>query len=156
MAGDTALHAAARGGSLRSVKAVYRVLHAFDCADVDESLRDDEEAREEEAKREGFAIDVPVEFVDFTTEEMMSVEEDDMDTRLAALGFVCEKNREGRDAAGEAREGGWGELAGWLEDLGRRLDREGKRGDEEYLRWGRGMALKRYWYFEDGEGELSG
>ena len=126
-AGDTALHAAAHAGNLTGVKAIYRLFHGFDYYDVDEDVEDP-----------------PVEYWDWAAM-------DDSYSNLPALDFVCTRNRAGRDAAGEARAAGWEDLAVWLEGLVARLDRDGMRGDEEYMREARLTALENHWYCDDGE-----
>jgi hypothetical protein len=144
LAGDTALHAAARAGSVRGVKGVYRLFHMMNCLDVDDSLHDDETAREESAATD-YPTEAPVEYFDWSTAE------DELDAHLPALDFACKKNRAGRNAAGEARSGGHEDLAVWLDGLVARLDRDGMSGDEDYMRKARLTALKNHWYHGDTE-----
>jgi hypothetical protein len=73
----------------------------------------------------------------------------------SAVAFVCARNDAGRDAAAEAREVGHGEVAEWLEALMGRLDPEGRRADEEWVRKAWREAVRAHWYLEgeeDGDG----
>jgi hypothetical protein len=139
LAGDTALHAAARAGSVRGVKGVYRLFHMMNCLDVDDSFYDDETSRAESADTD-YPTEAPVEYFDWSTAE------DEPDAHLPALDFVCTKNRAGRDAAGEARSAGHKDLAVWLDGLIARLDRDGMSKDEDYMRKARLTALQNHWY----------
>jgi len=144
LAGDTALHAAARAGSVRGVKGVYRLFHVMDCLDVDDSFHDDETSRAESASTD-YPVEAPVEYFDWSTAE------DEPDAHLPALDFVCTKNRAGRDAAEEARSVGHEDLAVWLDGLVARLDRDGMREDKDYMRKARLAALENHWYHDDKE-----
>ena len=144
LAGNTALHAAARVGNLRGVKGVYRLFHMFECLDVDDSFYDDETSRPESADTENPA-EPPVEYFDWATAE------EDPYSHLPPLDFVCTKNRAGRDAAGEARTAGHEDLAVWLDGLVARLDRDVMREDEEYMRVAKLTALENHWYYGDKE-----
>jgi hypothetical protein len=126
LAGDTALHAAARAGSLKGVKGVYRLFH-LDAHDPD----DDEKCHPES----------PAE----------SWEREWMDCAgLPALAFVCTKNKAGCDAATEARAAGHHDVAAWLDRVVEKLDPTGKGVDEDYLREARQAALNRHRYFLEG------
>ena len=144
LAGDTALHAAARAGSVRGVKGVYRLFHMMNCLDVDDSFHDDETSRAESADTD-YPTEAPVEYFDWSTAE------DEPDAHLPALDFVCTKNRAGRDAAGEARSAGHKDLAIWLHGLIARLDRDGMSKDEDYMRKARLTALENHRYHGDKE-----
>ncbi len=146
LAGDTALHAAARAGSVRGVKGVYRLFHVMNCLDVDDSFHDDETSRAESADTD-YPIEAPVEYFDWSTAE------DEPDAHLPALDFVCTKNRAGRDAAGEARSAGHEDLAIWLDGLVAKLDRDGMSEEKDYMRKARLTALKNNWYHSDTEGK---
>lgn len=56
-----------------------------------------------------------------------------------------------RDAIGEARAAGYEDLAVWLHRLVERLDRDGIREDEEYMREARRTTLENYRYLNDKE-----
>ena len=143
-AGDTALHAAGRAGSVRGVKGVYRLFHAMDVLGVDDSLHDDPMAWPESASTDCPA-EGPIEYLDWSTAV------DEPAAHLPALNFVCTKNRAGRDAAEEARSAGHEDLAVWLDGLVARIDRDRMRHDEDYMRKARLEALEIHWYYEDGE-----
>ena len=137
-AGDTALHAAARAGNRRGVKGVYRLFHRQDCFNVDSDDDDPESAQ----------TDPPAEYWDWE-----AMRDDYPYDNRPALDFVCTKNRAGRDAAGEARAAGHEDLAVWLDGLVARLDRDGMREDEEYMREARLAALENHRYHEDDDSE---
>jgi hypothetical protein len=128
--GDTALHAAARAGNLRGVRGLYRIFHHRSCHPFFDLDYYDE-------------TDPPPEFWEWGPEVGL----DDYANR-PALDFVCMKNRAGRDAAGEAREAGHESLAVWLEDLVAKVDCDGMRKDEEYMRDARLKTLEHYRYLE--------
>jgi hypothetical protein len=126
LAGDTALHAAARAGNLKGVKSVYRL---FWCDSHDP---DDDETCDPESPAESWEW------------------EGNEGAGLPALAFVCTKNRAGRDAAAEARAAGHDDIAAWLERVAEKLDPLGQRADEDYLREARQEALDLHRYY-DGE-----
>lgn len=135
LVGDTALHAAARAGSLRGVIGVYRLFSRSNILDVDDQMsRPDSEVP-------------PAEYWDWNDE----FSKDDPYANRAPLDFVCTKNSAGRDAAGEARVAGHKDLAAWLDGLAARIDRDGMREDEEYMREARLEALYQHWYHDKNE-----
>jgi hypothetical protein len=132
LAGDTALHAAARTGNLRGAKAVYRLFH-HDELDVDNERRGlDPDSGEP-----------PVE--DWVWDDTYSF--------LSSLVFVCTKNHADRDAAAEARAAGHEDLAVWFDSLAQRLDQAGKRADDHYMQYARRAALRIHWYYDERERE---
>jgi hypothetical protein len=135
LVGNTALHAAARAGNRNGVKGVYRLFHRKDCSNVD-SDREDLVSGEP---------NIPVEYLDWEAVGGYNP----LGNRLA-LDFVCTKNQAGLDAAGEARAAGHEKLAVWLDGLAARIDRDGMRGDAEYMKEARRMSLARNSYHEDG------
>jgi hypothetical protein len=132
-AGDTALHAAARAGSVRGVKGVYRLFWGVESHDPDE-----------DGDRENWPPESAAENWEWEGNEGAA---------MPGLDFVCAKNEAGRDAAAEAREAGHEDVAVLLEGMAERLDPVGKRADEGYLREARRAALDTYWYYE---GEMHG
>jgi hypothetical protein len=80
-------------------------------------------------------------------------EEDDGYSNLPALDFVCTRNWAGRDAAGEARATGHGELSVWLDGLVARIDRDGMRNDGGYMREARLTALENHGYRGDSDSD---
>jgi hypothetical protein len=144
LAGDTALHAAARTGSVRGTKGVYRLFHMMDCDDVDDSLHNNKTSGQESADPD-YPVEAPVEYFDWSTAE------DEPDAHLPALDFVCTQNRAEHDAAEEARSAGHEDLAVWLDGLVARLDRDGMKGDDDYMQKARLTALKNHWYHGDKE-----
>lgn len=145
LAGDTALHAAARTGSVKATKAVYRLFHREPIFDVDDRLLNDPASWLETAKPEEIGDEVPVEYFDFRTAE------DEPEFYLPPLDFVCKKNQAGRDAAEEARSAGHEDLATWLEGLIARHDRNSMRKDTEYMRKARRVALHTHCYLDTHE-----
>jgi hypothetical protein len=133
--GDTALHAAARAGNLKGVRGLYRIFHLRSCHPYFD-LDDYGEA------------DLPPEYWGWGAEEGL-----DEYANRPALDFVCMKNRAGRDAAGEAREAGHESLAVFLEHLVTKLDCDGMRTDEEYMRDARVKTLEHYNYLEPEDGK---
>ncbi|EED12691.1 hypothetical protein TSTA_052150 [Talaromyces stipitatus ATCC 10500] len=123
LAGDTALHAAARHGSLQGAKAVYRLLH---CGFVHDEEHDEENPPPEEWEW------------DF---------QEDLIFVYKAVIFVCAKNKDGLDAAALAQESGNNALIKWFEDLLRRIDPDGKRNDDSYIKGAWTMVLKHYGYY---------
>ena len=135
LSGDTALHAAGRAGSLRGVKAVYRLFH-LDDFDVDNENRGPESSSP------------PAEYWNWAD----VTEYYDRHAPLPALDFVSTKNVAGRDAAMEARLAGHEEVAIFLDGLAEGLDPDGMRNDKDYLKRARRVALERHWY-HDGDDE---
>jgi hypothetical protein len=131
LAGDTALHAGARAGNLEGVRAVYRMFHQLEASDDTISGPGSEEPSAEFWSTGDFP--------------------DDPFFLTPALVFVCTKNQAGRDAAAEATEAGHPEITQWLNDLKQRLDPDGKRQDEGYLRQARQEVLNSLKYLDRSE-----
>lgn len=132
LAGDTALHAAAKTGNLPGVKGVYRLLHRSDVEDDPERGEDSE--------------DPMVEFWTFTGEDG-DAEWDEFG--CPSLAVVCMRNKAGRTAADEARLAGHEDVAAWLDALAERLDPQGRRADTSYVLAGWQMALEYHRYLRE-------
>lgn len=131
LAGNTALHAAARTNNLRGAKAIYRLFHG-DKLDVD-------------IERRGLDPDSSIP----PAEERDLYDPDDVDYALPSLAFIYTKNYAGRDAAAEARAAGHEDLAAWFDSLAQRLDHANIKKDENYLEEARQAALKNHWYYDE-------
>ncbi|RKU43474.1 hypothetical protein DL546_002365 [Coniochaeta pulveracea] len=129
LAGDTALHTAAKAGNMKGVKSVYRLFWSSSSHDPDED--DDHETWSPEDAAENW------------------VWERDEGDGLVALDFICMKNKAGRDAATEARAAGHDDIATLLDRVAGNLDSSGKRADEGYLREARRTALAQNYYRDD-------
>lgn len=132
LAGDTALHAAARTGSLQGAKGVHRLFHL-------------EEPTDE------YGSSSRIEDYDW------DLENDDPHDLESSLYFLSIKNRAGHDAAAEARATGHDALAAWLDGLAQKIDPAGRRNDEGYLSYLLQEELKYHRYYEnDKEKERDG
>ena len=127
LVGDTALHAAARQGNLRGAKAVYRLLN-YDGV-LDEYYDNDSPSAEE--YKWNFKEDSDLFYV------------------YQAVIFVCVKNKDGLDAAALAQESGNDVLIKWFEDLLQKIDPDGKRNDDSYIKGALAVVLEYYRYYID-------
>ena len=123
LAGDTALHVAARHGSLQGAKAVYRLLH--------HDWVHDEEHDDENLPADEWEWCFEGDFI-FVYQAVIS---------------VCAKNKDGLDAVALAQESGNNVLIKWFEDLLQKIDPDGKRNDDNYIKGARAMVLDYYGYY---------
>ncbi|EEA24237.1 hypothetical protein TMatcc_007311 [Talaromyces marneffei ATCC 18224] len=123
LAGDTALHVAARHGSLQGAKAVYRLLH--------HDWVHDEDHNDENPPADEWEWDFK--------EDLIFV--------YKAVIFVCAKNKDGLDAAALAQESRNNVLIKWFEDLLQKIDPDGKRNDDSYIKGAWAMVLEYYGYY---------